>query len=613
MKIGEKASRAIKFILLKHYNVQGFDYLTIQKTSTCKYYQMIGRAQTKKITNQAISFQIFWKYLLVFVLKPQGHGQGLGWEIHTLFHSLNKCTIFSIKIFFQVTDTNMPPLKQPLDLREMLIQRIINILQDRSKACIRGLHPAAQTGREAYLEQIQNMQKESDMYSELLTFLPMQVSEHISFAVVRKIIDTISEYDGQYKDLHVAENYDEEQYNTVFRNIVRSVLSPSIREYNTRDISSSFAKKLVIGTLNSIHNLTSFVLDTKTETNHSDLLASNIHHLRNLETFIYKFHSTNEVVEQLGLHCNALKFISLSNSRAVTNLCAPHLLKLSKLNYVNVSRTSITDVLYQVILINLPEIANIICKDRHENVLYNIGTENLHKIKFYRGPIINIDILTQKCSNITCLILFKVNDDISKMTALNSLTLLEIKKGNYETSNLQSILSSTGHRLMELCLYYVENVNISHIIMQCSGLKKLCIERCTFVPVDQNTVFNQQNPHFRSVIDLVITESTENEIHNHHLPYYVNLESFAWSGDEILNDDLVSEAIRQGGFENIVELYIQETGDGVLTMRTVELLIEHCERLRILGYLRRWGRLTEDDISNLKNIIKTRNLDLDIY
>jgi hypothetical protein len=536
----------------------------------------------------------------------------LGWEIHNHFNSLNEYTIFSIKIFFQVIDTNMPPLKQPLALREMLIQRIINMLRDRSEACIGGLHPAAQTGREAYLEQIQNMQQDSNMYSELLTSLPMQVSEDISSAVVRKIIDTISDYDMQYKDLQVAATYDEEQYNTVCRNIVRSVLCSSIREYDTSEILSSFAQKLVIETLDRLHNLTSLVLDTETETNHSNLLARNIHHLRKLEKFIYKFHSTNDVVEQLGLHCNGLKFISLSKSTAVNNLCVPHLLKLQKLHHVNVSRTSITDVLYQLLLRKIPEIENIICKHRYENVLYNIGTENLHKIKFYRGVIINMDILTQKCSDITSLILNRVNDDVSNLTALNCLKSLQIRKGNYETSNLQVILNGTGHKLMELRLIGVENVNISHIIMQCSGLKKLGIVQCTFVRIDQNTVFHPQNPHFRSLTNLVISESIENKIHNEHLQYYLNLELFVSSGYEIWNDDLVSEAIRQGGLKNIVELYIYETGDGVLTLRTVELLIEHCERLRRLGYLEEWGRLTVDNIRNLLSIIKNRNLDLHI-
>jgi hypothetical protein len=494
----------------------------------------------------------------------------------------------------------------------MLIQRIINILQDRSEACIRGLHPAAQTGLQAYLEQIQNMQHESDMYSELLTFLPMQVSEDISSAVVTKIIDIISNYDREYKRLQVASTHDEEQYSTACRNIVRSVLCPSIREYDMTQISSSFAQKLVIETLDSFHNLTSLVLDTETENDHSGLLASNIHHLSNLEIFIYKFHSTNDVVEQLGLHCNALIVINVSKSRAVTNVCVPHLLRLKKLHYVNVSKTSITDVLYQVLLINLPEIENIICTDRHENVLYNIGTESLHTIKLYRGCIINMDILTQKCSNITSLTLYQVNDDVSNLTALNCLKSLKVLKGNYETSNLQVILNGTGHRLNELCLLRVDNVNISHIIMQCSGLNKLGIEQCTFVPVDQNTVFHPQNPHFRSVIELVIMQRNENEICKQNFQYYVNLESFACSGDEILNDDLVSQAIRQGGFKNIVELLIYETGDGVLTMRSAELLIEYCERLRLLGLLQRWGRLTEDDISNLKNIIISRNLDLKI-
>jgi hypothetical protein len=60
MTLGEKGTRrivspAVKFILVKQYNVQVADYLTLQKISSCKYYQMTVRPQKKtKLTNLSL-------------------------------------------------------------------------------------------------------------------------------------------------------------------------------------------------------------------------------------------------------------------------------------------------------------------------------------------------------------------------------------------------------------------------------------------------------------------------------------------------------------------------------------------------------------------------------
>jgi hypothetical protein len=277
----------------------------------------------------------------------------------------------------------------------MLIRRFIRLLNLRIWACNRRLPEAARTGFEAYLEQIQKMQHESQMYSEFLTSLPSEVSEEISCEVPVEIILIISKYEAMYRNIQRATPYDEEQYTTAYRNIFRSVLCPTITAIDTLGIYSNFAQRLVIETLGKVQHLTAFILDVPTETDYSALRASNISHLTTLQTFTYKFHCTDQVVEQLALHCSQLRTVSLSNSAAVSDGSVPKLLRLQKLNFVDVSKTSISCESYQVLLKNLPEIASINCQHQYEGVLNNLRTEILDTVTTYRGSFRSNEILNR--------------------------------------------------------------------------------------------------------------------------------------------------------------------------------------------------------------------------
>jgi hypothetical protein len=235
------------------------------------------------------------------------------------------------------------------------------------------------------------------MYSEILTSLPSQVSEEISCAVTVEIILIISKCDAMYRNIRPATPYDEKQYTTAYRNIFRSVLYPTITAIDTLGIYSSFAQRHIIETLGKVQHLTALILDTQTETDHSDLLASNISHLTRLQTFTYKFHCTDQVVQQLALHCSQLGDVSFSNSTAVTDASVPHLLRLRKLKYVNIDNTSISCESYQALLQYLPKIANINCQHQYEGVLNNLGTDILDTVTTYRGSFRSSEILTQIC------------------------------------------------------------------------------------------------------------------------------------------------------------------------------------------------------------------------
>jgi hypothetical protein len=92
-----------------------------------------------------------------------------------------------------------------------------------------------------------------------------------------------------------------------------------------------------------------------------------------------KTHITDGVIEQLGLHCHNLKEIYLSSSSRVTNASVQHLLRLRKLEILEMTHTEIDNEHYLLLLSELP-IKNIRFSPPHENILHHVADGKLHKI-----------------------------------------------------------------------------------------------------------------------------------------------------------------------------------------------------------------------------------------
>jgi hypothetical protein len=117
------------------------------------------------------------------------------------------------------------------------------------------IRSAAETGRDDYLQQMQNVEKECEDIHDFLRGLPIHISEDLTLII--RIIDIIAWYDpNNIRIFKVSSSYDEEEYNAVCRNMLRSVLLASTTHYDTTHISSRFVQKIIIQTMESVSNLT---------------------------------------------------------------------------------------------------------------------------------------------------------------------------------------------------------------------------------------------------------------------------------------------------------------------------------------------------------------------
>jgi hypothetical protein len=457
-----------------------------------------------------------------------------------------------------------------------------------------------------YRRQAQYVMDECKTVNEQLASLPIHVVEELTVQIVGEFVKQISSYHRC-----IWEFRRDELHNAVCTEILRSVLPPCTTRYKA-GVKSSFEQILVIRTFNSTRYLTHLAFNTKVESDNSALLASNIHHLIHLLSFEYNYHCTDQVIEQLSLHCSKLKLLDVSDSPAVTDDCVDHLVKLKNLIILSVTDTSVSSESYGFLISALSNIANVKWSLPICDVLNSTSTEMFHTVTQVWGPVNDANILTYKCPNIRIIMLLSVYEDLSSLTSLNQLAEVYIQDVSYEVCNMRVVLEGVGHRLEHLQLLYVTDVDMADIVTLCCSLGVLELQSCTTVSTNLDTVIKRDLPHFKSVSLLIIEQTSENEVYYRHLGYYINLRVFMCKGVDVLSDSFMAESVQNGGFRNITRFEVNETGAGHLSMDTVILLFENCKDLKTIGVLGTWHHVTPEDIVLLENRVRMGNVNLKI-
>jgi hypothetical protein len=252
----------------------------------------------------------------------------------------------------------MPNCNQLLNLTEISVRRERETLNNVLAHWIKILLLAGSDGIWSYSQQVKEVTNKCRTLNGYLTSLPTCILDNLIPPLVADFLNKISSYHKTFRGLKVIFKHAETKHEAVCTEMLNCLLGPFTRRYNTGAMSS-FEQRLIIQTFNSTPNLTNLVFVTAPEIDNSALMANNIHHLKHFESFQYNYRCTDEVIQQLALHCSKLWNIDVSNSRAVTDGSVQHLLKLKDLSDLDLTGTSVTDRKYRMLLSGLPTITNI--------------------------------------------------------------------------------------------------------------------------------------------------------------------------------------------------------------------------------------------------------------
>jgi hypothetical protein len=339
--------------------------------------------------------------------------------------------------------------------------------------------------------------------------------------LTRKFAEMIGEYDFKYPNSdHTFDN--EEKHKNVCIAMFRSVLTPYVYKYDDEIVSRPFTRNILVQNLDRVPGLRTLYLTSRSREDDPAQLARMICHLRHLQEFTYRYNCTDEVIEQLGLHCTHLKKVFLFGSSLVTNASVQHLLKLRKLQFLNMDETLIDDEHYGLLLTELPQIKDISFRiSSHEDILNHVAEKDLHKISHVRGTLWNLSTLTHRCRYIANFFIQVIGTplDLSSLLALTTSRTLKIAGINV-TYNLNAVLTGIGPRLTQLSLIEFVRVNLQDIVTLCPTLAYLSLWDCEYLPLDPKTPLVPQLPHFRNLISLRISKLDEVEtIYNYHRHY----------------------------------------------------------------------------------------------
>ena len=202
----------------------------------------------------------------------------------------------------------MPNRSEPLTLRDACIKKVREMLNDVLGNWIRILCLAGITGIQSYLQKVEEVTNECKMLNEHLTSLPTHILDDLIPPLVDDFLNKISSHHKTFLVLKRIRKRAETKHEAVCKEMLKSVLGPFTRRYST-GVMSSFEQRLIIRTFNSTPNLTNLVFGTAPETDNSALLAIDIDHLKLLGSFHYNYRCTDQLVQQLALHCSKLRKI----------------------------------------------------------------------------------------------------------------------------------------------------------------------------------------------------------------------------------------------------------------------------------------------------------------
>jgi hypothetical protein len=512
-----------------------------------------------------------------------------------------------LSFVFQVTDINMPQLKQPMTLKDKSLQDCVHLYCGACERWISKLRQAQATGRLAYWNMTWSVLAECRQIERNLSEFPCFMIEMMSPQLTRNFAELIWGYSSDYRREYNGKFDNEETHKSVCIAMFRSVLTRYVYKYDTNMTWYS----TIVPTLDSVPGLRILRFILSRGKHHPAQLSRMMCHLGHLQKFTYQYSCTDEVIEQLALHCSRLKELDLYRSSCVTNCSIQHLLQLRELEFLNLNVTEIDEKHYGMLLSELPQIKDISFRTKMgEDILDHVAEKDLHKISHVRGHVRNISMLAQRCRCITNLDIqvHSTHLDLSGLATLTTLRTVRISGEHYVTHNLNAVLTGIGPRLTDLTLKDIDSVNLQDIVTLCPLLASLSLLSCELLTLDPNTQLDPQLPHFRKLISLHILNLDDDETNYSLIRHYVSLKKIHLCLTCIFTVEFMREVVRSGTLAQLEEFYIEVYERVDLNMKALQMLKEHCSYLKSIKF---WiNRSIKPDFCQKLRLL-FQNLDVD--
>jgi hypothetical protein len=327
--------------------------------------------------------------------------------------------------------------------------------------------------------------------------------------------------------------------------------------------------------------------------------------LKNLVSFSMRCHCTDKILQVMA-YCTRLKHLDVMSSVEVTDMCVTSVLQIKSVKVLNMCSTSLTADGYTKLLIGLPHLSKLAWFDLNGQALANMETSSL-SLQYYEASRVSVDqliVMVQMCPYLTQVSFHKVEADLSVLGALKHLREIKIAHCNAVNSNLKGLLAVAGYNIISLELHEMEDVDLLMIGVLCVNLKRMGLI-CEFLSSD-SSFLGIKTPLFKELEDLRFgSKYSECLFFN-----CTNIRKLEISRCDNLSDNVFAALLRRNPLKQLQLLSICHSGQ--LSMNTVYLLLDSCDKLRVLKALESWGGITKSQVMELCTEMKRRNMDIEI-
>ncbi|XP_063989832.1 uncharacterized protein LOC135169062 isoform X1 [Diachasmimorpha longicaudata] len=353
------------------------------------------------------------------------------------------------------------------------------------------------------------------------------------------------------------------------------------------------------------------------------LIINGVSHMPNLLSFTLCSDCTDNIIFVVGGTCKKLRALDVIASRSVTDRSIPSILNCHYLREVKLFRTSVSISGFVDLFIGLPWLENIgRCDDMGEvfesiplkEISHNSEKNLALKVLETRNVTVeDLFLFIDMCPFITSIsIMCDERTDLRILSALHHLQELKLLSCDFYADKVNDLLELTNSRIKSLHLEHVEEIDRSALVFisqYCPGIRSLTFYNCDFSE-GLSTQFRALKIEPFKVLERLKCVADCASCHLEFLMSNCQRIKFIQLGSSTgVGDVTMQKVFAVNKMRELEEMKILYGGD--LSMRTVRLIMENCERLRRLSELEGWHGVTQGELESFREELRVNNVDLD--
>lgn len=367
-------------------------------------------------------------------------------------------------------------------------------------------------------------------------------------------------------------------------------------------------------------NLGSCTVGWRTSDNDKCILDG-IADMKNLRSLCLCFDCSDSVIQTLADNCPNLQSLDVTSSRSVTDRSISSLLRCKQLRELQLHRTSVTVAGFAQLLVGLPKLQDLGRCDEFGNVVkyihqnYTItGPFGLRKLQTRDLSNDSLRFLVSMCPKVEHVCLFHDEhiSDFTILTTLDNLKELKLSSCAFYTDFIKQFLEVRGYGLTSLHLEHVEEIDLNaivHISQCCPLLKNLVLYNCDFVDQRDSHPRLKVKPYQYLERVFWVVDCAVNHL-EFLLSHSINIKLIHLGSSTGITHSSIAKILNVNPMKELEELRILYSSD--MNIRTVELLLASCTKLKVLSELESWQGITMDELKAFRQYIHSKNFDLDV-